>query len=211
MKKDSKSELLYSAFCEFAKNGFFGATTRDIAKRAGINISSILYYFGGKKGIYTAALENIVETVKAMCFDVLSRCQVVLDRGDPQEARAFLKELVQRFLLILCGENISQDMKTVFLSEYSKPTEDFNILYDGLILPVHKMMAMLLSQASEGRIDIQDGYLYTFPLFAQMFVFASRQDTICSFMEWNGYGEAEKQKLLKYMINQIDFQIDCGK
>ena len=71
MKKDSKSELLYSAFCEFAKNGFFGATTRDIAKRAGINISSILYYFGGKKGIYTAALENIVETVKAMCSDVL--------------------------------------------------------------------------------------------------------------------------------------------
>ncbi len=211
MRKDSKAKLLYSAFTEFAKNGFMGATTRDIAERANINISSILYYFGGKRGMYAAALENIVETVKHMSADVFSRYQIVIDSGKPDEARAFLKELVQRFLLLLCGENISKDMKTVFLSEYSKPTEDFNILYDGLIAPVHKMMATLLSQASEGKIDIKDGYLYTFPLFAQMFVFASRKESICNFMEWQDYGEIEKQKLLKYMINQIDFQIDSNK
>ena len=71
-----------------------------------------------------------------------------------------------------------------------------------------EMMATLLSQASEGKIDIKDGYLYTFPLFAQMFVFASRKESICNFMEWQDYGEIEKQKLLKYMINQIDFQIE---
>lgn len=208
---DSKTKLLYSAFGEFAKNGFFGAKTRDIASRANINISSILYYFGGKKGIYAAALENIVETVKTMSADVLSRYQVVVDSGSPDEARAFLKELMQRFLLLLCGENISRDMKTVFFSEYSRPTEEFSILYDGLILPIHKMMATLLAQASEGRIDIKDGYLYTFPLFSQIFVFGSRQEAICSFMEWNGYGEEEKQKLLKYMIKQIDFLIDSSK
>ncbi len=211
MSTDSKTKLLYSAFGEFAKNGFFGAKTRDIASRANINISSILYYFGGKKGIYAAALENIVETVKTMSADVLSRYQVVVESGSPDEARAFLKELMQRFLLLLCGENISRDMKTVFFSEYSRPTEEFSILYEGLILPVHKMMATLLAQASEGRIDIKDGYLYTFPLFSQMFVFGSRQETICSFMEWDGYGEAEKQKLLKYMIKQIDFLIDSSR
>ena len=58
MASDSKSKLLISAFEEFAKNGFFGASTRDIASNANINISSILYYFGGKKGIYTAALKK---------------------------------------------------------------------------------------------------------------------------------------------------------
>ena len=198
MSTDSKTKLLYSAFCEFAKNGFFGAKTRDIADRANINISSILYYFGGKKGMYAAALENIVDTVKTMSADVFSRYQIVVESGSPEEARAFLKELMQRFLLLLCGENISKDMKTVFFSEYSRPTDDFSILYEGLILPVHRMMATLLAQASNGRIDIKDGYLYTFPLFSQMFVFASRQKTICSFMEWDGYGEAEKQKLQDY-------------
>ena len=161
--------------------------------------------------MYAAALENIVDTVKTMSADVFSRYQIVVESGSPEEARAFLKELMQRFLLLLCGENISKDMKTVFFSEYSRPTDDFSILYEGLILPVHRMMATLMAQASNGRIDIKDGYLYTFPLFSQMFVFASRQKTICSFMEWDGYGEAEKQKLLKYMIKQIDFLIDSSK
>ncbi len=211
MSTDSKTKLLYSAFREFAKNGFFGAKTRDIADRANINISSILYYFGGKKGMYAAALENIVETVRNLSADVLDRYQEVVERGDPSEAREFLKELIQRFLLLLCGEKISKDMKTVFFSEYSRPTDEFSILYDGLILPVHKMMATLLSQASGGKIGDKEGYLYTFPLFSQMFVFASRQSTICSFMEWQDYGEEEKQKLQAYMIRQIDFLVDSNK
>lgn len=211
MSTDSKTKLLYSAFREFAKNGFFGAKTRDIADRANINISSILYYFGGKKGMYAAALENIVETVRNLSADVLDRYQEVVERGDPSEAREFLKELIQRFLLLLCGEKISRDMKTVFFSEYSRPTDEFSILYDGLILPVHKMMATLLSQASGGKIGDKEGYLYTFPLFSQMFVFASRQSTICSFMEWQDYGEEEKQKLQAYMIRQIDFLVDSSK
>ena len=211
MSTDSKTKLLYSAFCEFAKNGFSGAKTRDIASRANINISSILYYFGGKKGMYAAALENIVETVKNMSADVLGRYQEVVERGDPAEARDFLKDLIRRFLFLLCGENISRDMKTVFFSEYSRPTDEFSILYNGLILPVHKMMAALLSQASSGKIGDKDSYLYTFPLFSQMFVFASRKPTICSFMEWQDYGEEEKKKLLGYMFRQVDFLIDSNK
>ena len=70
MSNDSKAKLLLSAFEEFAKNGFFGASTRDIAAKANINISSILYYFGGKKGIYTAALKNIVNVVNDMTADL---------------------------------------------------------------------------------------------------------------------------------------------
>ena len=73
------------------------------------------------------------------------------------------------------------------------------------------MPGLTKQQASAHGYIYKDGYLYTFPLFAQMFVFASRKESICSFMEWNDYGETEKQKLLKYMINQIDFQIDSNK
>lgn len=211
MKKDSKTQLLCSAFCEFAQNGFWGATTRDIAKRAGINISSILYYFGGKKGIYAAALENIVEAVKQETEELAREYDMVMYKKDSAEAREMLKKFTKAFLYLLCGEKLSRDMKTVFLSEYSKPTEDFSILYEGLILPFYKKMANLLGLASGNKISIKDAYLYMFPFFAQMFVFSSRQDTICKFMEWKTYEEPEKQKLLDYMYNQIDFLIDSRK
>jgi len=211
VKKDSKNELLYSAFCEFAKNGFFGATTRDIAGRAGANISSILYYFGGKKGIYTAALESIVETVNQETAGLVEEYDRVMRDKDSAEARAVLKKFTKAFLYLSCGDTLSQDMKSVFLSEYFKPTEDFSILYEGLILPFYQKMVALLELASAGTISMKDAYLYMFPFFAQMFVFSSRQESICRFMEWKTYDEPEKQKLLDYMYHQVDFLIDGRK
>src|SRR5574344_757281 len=203
-KKDSKAELLYSAFCEFAKNGFFGAKTRDIAKRANINISSILYYFGGKEGIYTAALESIVETVNQLTADLVKQYEQVMINKDKQKATQLIKDFVREFIYICCSEQISKEMRTVFFSEYSKPYENFNILYDGLICPFHKKMANLLRLASEDNIMEKDAYLFTFPIFAQIFVFGSRKDTICKFMEWKNYEDAEKTRLVEYMNNQID-------
>ena len=123
MASDSKSKLLLSAFEEFAKNGFSGASTRDIAAKANINISSILYYFGGKKGIYTAALKRIVDTVNSMIDEQTKRYQIIIDSQDPDAARKLLKATARRFLTILCSKEISGPIKKVFLSEYSSPTE----------------------------------------------------------------------------------------
>ncbi|MBQ8631570.1 MAG: CerR family C-terminal domain-containing protein, partial [Alphaproteobacteria bacterium] len=169
------------------------------------------YYFGGKKGIYAAALENIVEAVREETAEISKEYDVVVRSKNSAEARELLKKFTKVFLYLLCGEKLSRDMKTVFLSEYSKPTEDFSILYEGLILPFYKKMANLLGLASENKISTKDAYLYMFPFFAQLFVFSSRQDTICKFMEWKTYEEPEKQKLLDYMYNQIDFLIDSHK
>ena len=94
MASDSKSKLLLSAFEEFAKNGFWGASTRDIASKANINISSILYYFGGKKGIYMAALKNIVDTVNTMTEEQTKQYQKVIDKQDAVAARKLLKKMI---------------------------------------------------------------------------------------------------------------------
>lgn len=208
MPADSKSKLLWSAFEEFAKNGFSGASTRDIAAKADINISSILYYFGGKKGIYTAALKKIVDTVNEMTAELNSRYIEVIEKQDSQAARFLLKEMARYFLNILCSENISTNVKKVFLSEYSRPTDEFDILYDELIRPVHDRMSNLLHLASNKKIDIKNCYFYIFPLFSQLFVFASRKESICKLMEWENYDDKVQIELQKYTDSQIDFILD---
>ncbi len=211
MANDSKTKLLLSAFEEFAKNGFGGASTRDIAAKANINISSILYYFGGKKGIYTAALKKIVDTINHKTAELTNSYQNVIELKNPEMARKLLKEMSEKFLNILCNKDISPDIKKVFLSEYSSPTEEFNILYDELIRPVHDRMANLLHLASSEKIDIKDCYFYIVPLFSQLFVFASRKDSICKLMSWEDYNETEQNKLLQYTSSQIDFILDYLK
>lgn len=56
----SEAKLLKAAEDVFSKHGFKGATTRMIAKKAGINESLIGRYFDGKMGLLVAIIENYV-------------------------------------------------------------------------------------------------------------------------------------------------------
>ena len=59
---------------QFAAKGFEGTSTRDICHAAGANISSISYYFGGKKELYERVVERITGNIisymmQSMGFD----------------------------------------------------------------------------------------------------------------------------------------------
>jgi len=53
----TREQLLRCATAVFAKEGYDGATTERIARRAGLSKNMIYHYFGSKQGLYTAALE----------------------------------------------------------------------------------------------------------------------------------------------------------
>ncbi len=57
---DARARLLEAALEVFGTCNLEGATTRQLAERAGVNQAAIPYYFGGKEGLYRAAVESIV-------------------------------------------------------------------------------------------------------------------------------------------------------
>jgi AcrR family transcriptional regulator len=54
---DTRAELLSAARVEFAQRGFEGATVRVIAERAGVDPAMVNHWFGGKDGLFSAALQ----------------------------------------------------------------------------------------------------------------------------------------------------------
>jgi AcrR family transcriptional regulator len=54
----SRRALLEAAAALFDERGYEGATVRDIGERAGVDAALIARYFGGKEGLYLAALEE---------------------------------------------------------------------------------------------------------------------------------------------------------
>jgi len=52
----SKDRLLVAGAALFAERGFSSTTTRDVAKRAGVDAALIVRYFGSKVGLYLACL-----------------------------------------------------------------------------------------------------------------------------------------------------------
>ncbi len=55
---DTRERILSAALEAFAEQGFDGATTRDIATRAGVNLGLLPYHFGDKSGLWKAAVER---------------------------------------------------------------------------------------------------------------------------------------------------------
>ena len=58
MSKDRKQDILIVAMELFAKKGFRGATTRDLAAQAGVNEAIIFRHFKTKEELYSAILEH---------------------------------------------------------------------------------------------------------------------------------------------------------
>jgi len=74
---DSRERILGAALAAFSENGFDGATTRDIAARAGVNQGLIKYYFDGKLKLWRAAVDRAFEELRAALESTLSNEQFV--------------------------------------------------------------------------------------------------------------------------------------
>jgi AcrR family transcriptional regulator len=56
---DTRERLVEAALQEFATHGFEGATTREIAQRAGVALAALPYHFTTKEALWRAAADRI--------------------------------------------------------------------------------------------------------------------------------------------------------
>ena len=95
-----------AAIAEFSENGFQGATTQAIARRAGIKKAQLHYYIAGKEELYEELLQNVLKVWGDIIqFDpLLSEPEAVLSRyirkklnfsfDQPQLSRIFTREVL---------------------------------------------------------------------------------------------------------------------
>jgi AcrR family transcriptional regulator len=55
---DTRELLLKAAIPLFAKKGYAGTSVKDIADKAGVNVSLVSYHFKGKEGLYRTCLDT---------------------------------------------------------------------------------------------------------------------------------------------------------
>lgn len=63
--EETRCRLVDAALTLFAAHGFHGVSTRALADRAGVNAAMLSHYFGGKQGLYDAAVDEVYRRLGA--------------------------------------------------------------------------------------------------------------------------------------------------
>jgi len=86
--QDTRRRLMEAALLAFAEKGFEGASVREIARSAKANPAMIAYHFGGKDGLYEAAMRWV-------CTDFHSRVQEIIGAAGPEMDRGTALESIR--------------------------------------------------------------------------------------------------------------------
>jgi len=102
---DCRANLVAATTALFAEKGFNGVGVRELASAAGVNLSMISYYFGGKEGLYAAVLNEQFITLRRVAelkdmdadpmkkFELYVRATVARYRKNPYLLRFYTSEL----------------------------------------------------------------------------------------------------------------------
>lgn len=88
--EETRKRIIDVALRLFGERGFEGASTREIAKAAGVNAPALQYYFDNKEGVYRACAEYIADSSAAHFGPLVEQTKLVLD--DPAATQDALFE-----------------------------------------------------------------------------------------------------------------------
>ncbi|WP_298432033.1 TetR/AcrR family transcriptional regulator [Geobacter sp.] len=142
---DSRSRLMEVGTQLFAERGLNGVSIRGLSQAAGVSISMISYYFGGKEGLYSAVLQ-----AQFACFDQIDE---IRGRGaDPLAViESYIRWTIRR-------HRSNPYLLRFYTSELTNPTPFFSAIVSPAICKVIRILADVIEEGAERglfRRDIQ--------------------------------------------------------
>ena len=110
--KETRLRVLNAACEIFAQKGYRDARVADICGRAGANVASVNYYFGGKASLYQEAWRQALE-------DFQQRVILDVEAVLPKEA---LRQYIQALIRLFSAKGESADFSRLYLMELLNPT-----------------------------------------------------------------------------------------
>lgn len=198
------AQLVAAGLHLFGRDGFEATSTRAIAARAGTNISSIAYHFGGKDGLRVACADAVVAAIG----QVAQAIPADPARIGRAQARLVLRRLMRRIVTFLVTP-AAQDSVGFLLRELASPGSPvLDRIYATLIEPRHRALCLLWAAATGGDPDSEDTRLAVFSWIGQAAYFRLAAPLVQRRMGWRGYARREARAILRRLLINLDAMLD---
>jgi TetR/AcrR family transcriptional regulator len=132
-KNELRKKLISTAARLFAERGLNGVSIRELSKAAGVSISMISYYFGGKEGLYSSVLQE-----QFSCFEHIEE----INKAD-LEALAKIEAYI-RWIIVRHRDN--PYLLRFYTSELTNPTQFFPLIVQPAIEKVIQILVQIIEE-----------------------------------------------------------------
>jgi AcrR family transcriptional regulator len=202
---DTRTRLLEAGLDHFGRVGFEGANIRAIAAAAGANIAAINYHFGGKRGLYLAVANHIVEGISAAIGPIAAEIIAIAakPRLAPAEARAALEQFVRTAGRLLATSPQAERWARFILREQLDPTDAFEIIYNSIMGRMHRTLTALVAAVLELDPESEQARLEAFSLLGQALIFRFARAAVLRRMGWEAIGEEEADRIVAQLARAV--------
>jgi TetR/AcrR family transcriptional regulator len=161
----TRTRLLDAALIEFSRNGFEGASTRAIARRAGCHQPQINYHFDSKEALWEAAVDYLFAELSA----TMNSPSDVAGIADPSERFA---AMVRRFVGFAARR---PELNRIMVAEAMAPSTRLGWIVDRYSRQAHRQMldAWRNVRASGHGADIDERLVYHLTIGAASLLWAN--------------------------------------
>lgn len=204
----TRLNLIEAGLHLFGHQGFAAASTRAIAARAGTNIGSIAYYFGGKDGLRAACAAEFARRMQAVLTAI---APPPAPAPTPDAAVAQMKLILRTVASYLLAGREAGDMVPFMLRELSEGGPTLAIIYDQLVAPVHGQLCALWARATGEDADSPAVRLRLFSVIGQVVYFRIGMPVVTRRMGWQAVGPDEAGRIIDVLLSNLDAAIDAAR
>ncbi len=174
--EDTRRRILDTALEVFASEGYEGASTRQLAERAGVNLPAIQYYFGSKEGLFRAVIDSIIERTETHMAPLAAEVRAAL--ADPATSHEALVELLCRmleaFVSLVTGGPHVEAKRQLFARSEVEDTPGLEQLHDSGKCQVFKPCVELTARLIGRTSDDEETELRAMALLGQVTIFCHK-------------------------------------
>jgi AcrR family transcriptional regulator len=172
---------------------------RLIAAAAKVNIAGIAYHFGGKDQLYEACARHIGETIASHLKTRLGELAEA-----PIPAPQMMHHVLHALAAFLFATPKLASFPRFVLREQMDPSPAFEILYAGVMEPLHKRFCTIWGEAIRADPQSEKVKLQVFALLGQVFFFRMAQAGAIRRMGWTVIGEEQVAALVANASRTVD-------
>ncbi len=207
---DSASDRLVEAGIDiFGEHSYEAATTRMIARTAGVNIAAIPYYFNGKEGLYIAVVEHIVEKLQHVVRPTLEIIRERAAQGDvaPPEAISLVESLLGKMVDFMVGDPEATRFAQIVLREHLHPSSAYDIIVGRVMSPIINGIAAMIAAAT-GQPLSDAMRLRALAFMGQVMAFRVARETMVRALGFRGYNADETRTIRRLVLEQTRWAIE---